>query len=321
MIKQKLGKSELVVPRVVHGLMRLGELEAARAEAVLGSALDCGIDFFDHANIYCQGESERVFTRALKALKVPRDRVVLQSKCGIHLTDTKPPRLLGYNFSYEHIIRSVEGILRRLESDYLDVLLLHRPDTLVEPEDVAMAFNELEQSGKVRHFGVSNFNPGQVELLRSAVRQPLLCNQLQFGPAHADMACAGFNVNVRSDQGCSRDNGILEYSRIQGMTIQAWSPLQFGMIEGAFLAEDGAAGAAQDPYAELKACLKRIGEHYGATPEGIAIAWILRHPARMQAVVGSMNPERIRGIAAASAIELTREEWYEIYLAGGNVLP
>lgn len=315
---QTLGTRDIEVPRIVHGLMRLGKQTEADATAILQNSLDLGISFFDHADIYCAGESERLFAKVMKKLGVKREDLILQSKCSIANQPEQGPNL-SYNQSYDYIMKAVDGILARLETDYLDILLLHRPDTLVEPEEVARAFDELEESGKVRHFGVSNYNPLQIELLKTAVRQPLLANQLQFGPAHADMVTAGLNVNIRSDEGNSRDNGILEYSRIHKMTIQAWSPLQYGMIEGAFMQPDDAAVTAElNP---LNKALADLAEQYGVSSEAIAIAWILRHPAQIQAVVGSMNVERMRRIVDSCAIELSRPEWYGIYMAAGNTLP
>lgn len=314
---QTLGKSDLIAPRIVHGMMRLGQKNEADATEILETALELGLNFFDHADIYCGGDSERVFAKVMKSLGVQRESLILQSKCGI--ARNAEGKGIGLDFSYDYIMKSVDGILARLETDYLDLLLLHRPDVLMEPEEVARAFDALAASGKVRHFGVSNQNPGQMQLLSSALSQPLLVNQLQFGPAHADMVTSGLNVNVRSDQGASRDNGVLEYCRLNQVTVQAWSPLQYGMIKGAFMAaSDASVRAEQEP---LNKCLAEIANRYDVSSEAIAVAWILRHPMRIQPVVGSMNPARLRRIAAALDICLTREEWYDIYKAGGNVLP
>ncbi|EFR94687.1 aldo/keto reductase family oxidoreductase, partial [Listeria innocua FSL J1-023] len=218
-----------------------------------------------------------------------------------------------FDFSKEHIISSVEGSLKRLKTDYLDTLLLHRPDTLFEPEEVAAAFTELEKSGKVRHFGVSNQNPGQIELLKKYVDQELIANQLQFSIMHTGMIDTGFNVNMTIDPSLDRDGGILEYSRLHNMTIQAWSPFQYGFFEGVFLDND--------KFPELNKTIDKIAAYKGVTNSAIAVAWIQRHPASFQTVVGTMNPGRIADIAKASDVTLSREEWYEIYRAAGNQLP
>lgn len=231
--------------------------------------------------------------------------MILQSKCGI--------RQGFFDFSKEHIIASVEGSLKRLKTDYLDTLLLHRPDTLFEPEEVAAAFTELEKSGKVRHFGVSNQNPGQIELLKKYVDQELIANQLQFSIMHTGMIDTGFNVNMTIDPSLDRDGGILEYSRLNNMTIQAWSPFQYGFFEGVFLDND--------KFPELNKVIDKIATDKGVTNSAIAVAWIQRHPASFQTVVGTMNPGRIADIAKASDVTLSREEWYEIYRAAGNQLP
>ncbi|MGJ8730855.1 aldo/keto reductase [Listeria aquatica] len=300
----KLG-GELAAPSIAIGCMRMADLSKEQADRVVHTALENGLNFFDHADIYGGGKSEEVFADAIGMNASIRDKMILQSKCGI--------RQGYFDFSKEHIIASVDGILKRLKTDYLDSLLLHRPDTLVEPDEVAAAFDELERAGKVRHFGVSNESPLQIELLKKSVKQKLIVNQLQFSVMHTGMIDAGLNVNMKVDAGIDRDNGILEYSRIHDMTIQAWSPFQYGYFEGVFL---------DNPkFPELNAKMDEIAERYQVTNSALAIAWILRHPAKIQAVLGTMNPERIEAIRKGADISLTREEWYEIYRAAGNVLP
>ncbi len=300
----KLG-GELAAPSIAIGCMRMADLSKEQAERVVQTALENGLNFFDHADIYGGGKSEEVFADAVGMNARIREKMILQSKCGI--------RQGYFDFSKEHIIASVDGILKRLKTEYLDSLLLHRPDTLVEPDEVAEAFDELERAGKVRHFGVSNESPLQIELLKKSVKQKLLVNQLQFSVMHTGMIDAGFNVNMKVDAGIDRDNGILEYSRIHDMTIQAWSPFQYGYFEGVFL---------DNPkFPELNAKIDEVAERHGVTNSAIAIAWILRHPAKIQAVLGTMNPERIEAIRKGADVALTREEWYEIYRAAGNVLP
>lgn len=302
MKKIKYGSSDIDVSAVILGLMRIGTAE--NPVKVIETAYDNGITFFDHADIYGDGESEIIFADALKKTSIKREDLFIQSKCGI-------VKGKMYDFSKKHIIESVEGSLKRLDMDYLDSLLLHRPDTLVDPEEVAEAFNQLESEGKVRNFGVSNFNPGQVELLKKSVKQPLLANQLQFGLMHTGMVDAGLNVNRTEAASVDHDGMILEYSRINDMTIQAWSPYQGP--NGVFIGDEN--------LPELNAKLTELAEKYGTTPTGLASAWVLHHPANMQVISGSMNIGRIKQIAKASEIELSREDWYGLYLAAGNKLP
>ena len=234
-----------------------------------------------------------------------RGKMILQSKCGIR------PGM--FDFSREHILASVDGSLKRLKTDYLDVLLLHRPDALVEPEEVAAAFDELEQSGKVRHFGVSNQHPRQIDLLKKYVRQPLVANQLQLSITNANMITSGFNVNMENSAAINRDGGILDYCRLHDLTIQPWSPFQFGFFEGVFLGSD--------KFPELNAKIAEVAQKYGVSDTTVVMAWLLRHPARMQPVTGTMNTGRLKDCCKASEVHLTREEWYAILLSAGNVLP
>lgn len=296
---------ELEASQIILGCMRINEA-GKDPVAVIETAFASGINFFDHADIYGGGECETLFSKALKQSSVKREEVILQSKCGI-----VPGKM--FDFSKRHIIEAVEGSMQRLDTDYLDALLLHRPDTLVEPEEVAEAFYELEKAGKVRYFGVSNQNPGQVELLKTAVKQPLLFNQLQFGLKHTGMIDAGIHVNMSDEGSVVHDNGILEYSRINKMTIQAWSPFQYGFFEGVFVGNE--------KFPELNKKLEFYAEKYNSTPTGIAVAWINRHPANIQTIIGTMTTSRIKEIATASDIVLSREEWYDLYMAAGNILP
>lgn len=287
------------------GCMRMGGLDANRVDAIMDTALECGIDFFDHADIYGGGSGETVFGEYLKRHNGVRDKMMIQTKCALGGGQ--------YNFSKEHILKSVDGSLSRLGVDYVDVLLLHRPDTLMEPEEVAEAFDELESAGKVKYFGVSNQNTMQMELLKTAVKQPLIINQLQFSVTEAGLVSSGMNVNMKNPESVMHDGSFLEYSRIKNITIQAWSPFQRGFIKGNFVDND--------EYPELNEKLAEIGEKYGLTKTGVAAAWILRHPANMQIIAGTMNPEHLREIAKASDVILTRSEWYEIYRSAGHMLP
>ena len=298
-----LGKSGLSVPTVAVGCMRISNMTDKEASAFVNHCVDSGAYFFDHADIYGNGESERVFGKAVAGM---RDKVLIQTKCGI-------VRGKMFDFSYDHIVESVEGSLKRLGTDYVDVLLLHRPDALVEPDEVARAFSHLKESGKVKHFGVSNQNPYQMELLANSLDMPLCANQLQLSIMHATMINEGINVNMYNESAVNRSSGVLDYCRLKGITLQAWSPMQKGFFGGCFV---------DDPtLPQLNEVLGRLADKYGVSKTSIAIAWILRHPAKIQAVTGTTNLTRLTDSFKATEITLTREEWYEIYKAAGNVLP
>ena len=304
-MKQILGSSDLSVSRIGLGCMRMAALDSSDAVRVIETALEKGINFFDHADIYGGGQSEVRFAQAVKELGLDRENLVIQSKCGI--------RKGFFDFSKEHILDSVDGILSRLDIDYLDLLALHRPDALMEAEEVAEAFRALKESGKVRHFGVSNQNRYQMELLQSYLDEPLMVNQLQLSPAHTPMIDAGFHVNMKDDPATMRDGGILEYCQLKSVTPQAWSPFLINLQEGIF--------ANHPAYEELNQTIQHYADDYGVAAEAIVVAWILRHPAKIQTIVGSMNPDRLTKIAQAFDVQLTREQWYHIYRSTGNVLP
>ncbi|MGC8487564.1 MAG: aldo/keto reductase [Clostridia bacterium] len=303
-----LGSSGLQVPVVAVGCMRLRTLEPEAAERFLETALEQGGNFFDHADRYGNGASESLFARALH-LGEPggrrRDEVIIQSKCGIR--DTM------YDFSQEHILSAVEGSLRRLHTDYLDVLLLHRPDALMEPEEVAEAFSSLQHAGKVLHFGVSNMKPSQIDLLQRALPEPLVANQLQLSLTNATMIAHGINVNMENAAAVDRDGSVLDYCRLHDITIQPWSPFQYGFFDGVFIGSDR--------YPELNRVLERVAGDHGVTATTIAVAWLLRHPARMQPVIGTMNPARLGQCLQAANVPLSRQEWYDLFVAAGNPLP
>lgn len=298
----KLGRSDLNVPAIAVGCMRIIKLSPAEAERFVAAALEEGACFFDHADIYGKGRSEEVFADAIHMNGSVREKIFIQSKCGI--------RFGWYDFSKQHILESVDGILKRLKTDYLDVLLLHRPDALVEPEEVAEAFDILQSSGKVRNFGVSNHSPAQVRLLKKYVKQPLIANQLQFSITNSGLVAQGMNINNMTDIAIDRDGGILDFCRLNDITVQPWSPFQYGFIEGVFLGSD--------KYPELNGKIKEIAEKYGVSDTTIALAWILRHPAHMQPVIGTMNIGRLKDCCKAPDIRITREEWYDIYRAAGK---
>jgi predicted oxidoreductase len=297
------------VSSVVLGLMRISKMSNAEIQALVGSARDAGINVFDHADIY-GGERhlcEKRFGEAITLTPAERDAILIQSKVGI--------RRGYFDFSREHILATVDESLAALRTDYLDLLLLHRPDTLVEPEEVAAAFDQLEAAGKVRHFGVSNHTPGQIDLLRTAVTQPLVANQVQLSITHAPLFAQGIAANMAGlDQSVSRDNGLLDYSRINKMMLQAWSPFQKGFFDGVFLGD-------RENFAALNDEIDALAAQYGVTPTGIAVAWITRHPANIQVVLGTTNPGRVRDSAAGSDVTLTREEWYRLFRAAGHKLP
>ncbi|QVI34230.1 aldo/keto reductase [Lacticaseibacillus chiayiensis] len=313
----RLGGSNWQASSVALGIMRMNVLSPEKAAIVLDSAYNDGINFIDSADIYGQGKSEEVFGEALKQSGVNRDQLYIQSKIGIVVD---PDRSHGslvfgrrYDFSKEHLLGAVDKILERLQIDYLDSVLLHRPDPLMEVDDVAAAFDELQQSGKVRHFGVSNFNPEQIALLQNGIHQHLLIDQVQFSVAHTGMVNAGMHTNMEDDRSIDHDGSLLPYLQRKQMTLQAWSPFQYGMFEGTFIDSP--------KYKDLNDELQKVADHYHTNKNAIAVAWLLRHPVGVQVILGSMNPEHIKESAAGADITLTRQEWYNIYFAAGNDLP
>lgn len=302
--------TDLTVSDVVLGLMRIQEKTDDEVRTLVSAARDAGINFLDHADIY--GSSvhgcERRFAEALRLTPSEREQWVIQSKAGI-VTDGP-----YFDYSYEHIMETVHGSLEALGTDYLDILLLHRPDALVEPEEVARAFDELSAAGKVRAFGVSNHTPRQIDLLRKYVTQPLVANQLQLSITHSPMIAQGVAANMQGlQQSVTRDDGVLDYCRLNDITVQAWSPFQANFFDGPFLGSDR--------YPELNAVIDRLAAQYGVPVEAIAVAWITRHPARMQVVLGTTSPDRVAAAAQGSDITLTRAEWYELFRAAGYTVP
>ena len=308
---KRIALGEITAPNVVLGLMRIADLSDDEIRGLIRAARDAEIDFFDHAAVY-GGEMhgcERRFAQAMQLTPAQRAEITIQTKAGI------VPEGPYFDFSHEHLIASAEESLRALRTDYLDILLLHRPDALVEPEEVARAFDELEGAGKVRAFGVSNHTPRQIDLLKTAVRQPLLANQLQLSIAHAPIVAQGVATNMAGlEQSVTLDGGgILDYCRINGITVQAWSPLQAGFFTGVFLGSP--------EHAELNAVIDRLAKTYDVPPIAIATAWITRHPADMQVVLGTTNVDRVVGAALGSEVPLTRPEWYELFRAAGYRVP
>lgn len=304
--------TDLTVPNVVLGLMRIQEKTDEEVRDLVKTARDAGISFFDHADIY--GSSlhgcEKRFAEAMQLTSSEREQIVLQTKTGIARDESGT----YFDFSYEHITESVDASLAALGTDYIDILLLHRPDALVEPDEVARAFDDLSASGKVRSFGVSNHTPGQIELLRRSVSQPIVANQLQLSVTHAPLVAQGVAANMLAqDQSISRDSGTLDYCRLNDITVQAWSPFQAGFFTGVFLGSP--------EYPELNAVIDRLAAKYDVPAIAIATAWITRHPAQMQVVLGTTSPERVAGAALGSDVPLTRAEWYELFRTAGHIVP
>lgn len=298
-------------PNVVLGLMRIQDLDDEAVRTLVRTARDAGIDFFDHADVYGRDlhGCEARFSEALQLSSAERAQVTIQTKAGIVREGPY------FDFSYEHIVESVEGSLRALGTDYIDILLLHRPDALVEPDEVAQAFDELEAAGKVRAFGVSNHTPRQIDLLKKSVRQPLVANQIQLSITHAPSIAQGVAANMQGeDQSVTLDaGGIIDYCRLHDIAVQAWSPFQAGFFNGVFLGSSD--------YPELNAVIDRLAAAYDVPPIAIAVAWITRHPARMQVVLGTTTPDRVSAAALGSDIRLTRAEWYELFRAAGYRVP
>ena len=305
MKKISMANGNITASEIGLGCMRIADLDKKKVNNLINTALDCGINFFDHADIYGKGKSEEIFSESIYLTPSLREKIIIQSKCAIR------PGM--YDYSKEHILNSVDGILKRLKTDYLDILLLHRPDTLMEPEEVSEAFEKLYNEGKVRNFGVSNHNSMQIELLNKYLKNKITINQLQFSIMHTGIIDSGLNVNMKNSPSIDRDSSILEYCRLNDITIQAWSPYQYGFFEGTFI---------DNPkFPELNKKLKELAEKYNVSSTAIATAWILRHPAKIQTIVCTTNENRLKDICTASNVNLTRQEWYEIYLSAGNMLP
>ena len=303
-----LGQDDKELSEIVLGMMRIKDKSVKEVEELVETALSVGINAFDLADIYGRGRCEELLGLVLKNRPDLREKMWIQSKCGIRIEE-----FTYFDFSKDYIIKSVDGILQRLKIDYLDSLLLHRPDALMESDQVAESFDLLYKQGKVRDFGVSNQNPMMMELLKKDVKQPLAVNQLQLSAAFTPGFESGFHVNMEDSQAAMRDGSIFEYCKLHDVVIQAWSVLQFGYFKGNFVGNE--------KFQALNQVLDRLAFKYGVTPSTIAISWILRYPAKMQAVVGTTNPKHLREVSQAANFSLTRKEWYEIYLAAGNNLP
>ena len=310
------GESKEKLSEIVLGLMRIGpgktttqSMSVQEVEFLLDTAFDAGINMLDNADIYANGACEKVLGEVFAARPDLRQKFFLQTKCGI----VKDPDITYFDFSKEHILESVDNSLLRMQTDHIDSLLLHRPDALMEPEEIAEAFAILKAAGKVRNFGLSNCSPMMIERLKKVLTVPVAADQIQLSAAFTPAIDAGFNFNTMTDAGIMRDGGIIEYCGMNDIVIQAWSVMQYGFFEGVFLGSE--------KYPALNRVIDRIAEEKGVTNTAVALAWILRLPVSMQAVIGTTKPQRIRDSAAAASFTLTRKEWYEIYLAAGNILP
>jgi predicted oxidoreductase len=303
-----IANTDLHVSNIIMGNMRLKQLSLPEIEALIKTALEEGINLFDHADIYGAGECETLFSDAIQMNPSIREKMIIQSKCGIR------PQENMYDFSKEHIISSTEQILKRLKTDYLDILLLHRPDVLMEPTEVAEAFEQLNSCGKVKYFGVSNHTPLQIQLLQKYIPQKLVVNQMQFSIVHTPMINSGIALNMNTDQAINRDSNVLDYCRLHDITIQAWSPFQKGFFEGTFLGD-------YENYGELNDYIKELAVKYEVTDTAIATAWITRHPANIQVILGTTNKDRLKDACRGSDLPITRKEWYDIYRLAGNMIP
>ena len=306
----EFGKDKDKVSEIIMGLMRISEMSTGETAELIETGLEEGINFLDLADIYGAGKSEEMIGRVFAENPSLRNKFFVQSKCGIRCD----PDFTYFDFSRDYILEAVEGILTRLHTDHLDSLLLHRPDALMETEEISEAFDRLYKAGKVRNFGVSNMTPMMMEMLSREVKFPICANQIQLSCAVTQVFDAGFHMNMQCDKGIMRDGGgVLEYCRMKKIPVQAWSSLQYGYFQGIFLGSD--------KYPELNAVLKRIADERGVTPMAVALAWILRYPGSIQTVIGTTKPARVREAAKAAEFELSRKEWYEIYLSAGNDLP
>ncbi|MBQ9155900.1 MAG: aldo/keto reductase [Eubacterium sp.] len=304
----EFGKNKDRVSKIIIGLMRTAEMDPAEIAELINTGLEEGINYLDTADCYTNGKAEDKLGQTFAANPGLREKVFLQSKCGI-----RNEEFTWFDFSKEHILEAVDASLMRLKTDHLDCLLLHRPDALMEPEEIAEAFDILYAAGKVKNFGVSNQNPIMMDMIRKYVKYPIMTNQVQLSAAFTPSLNAGFNVNMENDHAIMRDGGLFEYCRLHDIVIQAWSPYQYGYFQGVFLGSD--------KYPKLNQVLNRMAEEKGVSAAAIALAWVLKYPGRTQAVTGTTKPARIRDAAKATEVTLTKKEWYEIYLSAGNELP
>lgn len=326
MKRMPLKERGIEASRIILGCMSLGggwenrnpitEEDVAEAERAVDAALSIGINMFDHADIYARGKAEETFGRLLKRRPDLRDQIVIQSKCGLRFAEGDVP--FRYDFSKEHILEAVEDSLRRLGTDFLDILLLHRPDPLMEPEEVAEAFEQLKSSGKVRYFGVSNMNAAQIRFLQQALPDPLVANQIELSLAHLDFLDEGVHVNQKAGTSVHFSQGLLEFAQMEGIQIQAWSPLAKGRFSGRDVTDQ------PEQIQKTAALVQEMARKKETSPEAIVLGWLMKHPAMIQPVIGTINPDRIRACQDAEKVAeaMSREEWYQLYVsARGRALP
>lgn len=305
----EFGKNNKKISTVILGMMRISSLSPKEAEYLIETALDSGINAFDLADCYADGLCENIVGKVLSNRSDLREKMWIQSKCGIRREDG----LKYFDFSKEHIRKSIDGILMRLNTDHIDSLLLHRPDALMETCEINEAIEDAVKAGKITDFGVSNMNPMMIDLLKRDVNEKISINQIQLSAAFTPAIDAGLHVNMSTDAGIVRDSSILEYCKLNNIVIQAWSVLQYGFFEGVFI------GNAK--YEELNKVLDRIAREQNVTSAAVAIAWVLRYPHKIQAVIGTTKAKRVQELALSTNVTISRKEWYEIYQAAGNTLP
>lgn len=313
-----LKKREISSSRLILGCMGLGgswdqnpltKEDRITAEKAVEAALSSGITMFDHADIYKMGKAEAVFGEILREKPELRENIILQSKCGIRFKENNLPQ--RYDFSKEHILQSVDGILKRLNTEYLDILLLHRPDPLMEPEEVAEAFDKLKTTGKVRNFGVSNMSSSQIKLLQTYCSDPIIVNQLELSLKRIDWLEQGVLVNQKSGNEVNFADGIIEHCRLNDIQIQAWAPLSYGMYSGREIENS------TDSDLKTIELVQNMAREKDTSTEAIVLGWLMRHPSYIQPVIGTSNPQRIKNCQDAiyQAENMTREEWYTLYTA------
>ena len=311
--------------RLIYGCMGLGgpwdgtsygAAEIDQAAAVIDAAQGIGIGLFDHADIYRNGKSEAVFGEVLARSQGLREKITLQTKCGIRLGERGLQT--HYDLSREAILERVNESLKRLQTDYVDVLLLHRPDPLMDPREVADAVGQLMAEGKVRQLGVSNMSAAQIAFLQDALETPIVANQLEMSLLRSDWLEGTVLVNHPADAGYSFPHGTLEYCMSKGIELQAYGSLAQGRYTGA---RSGDLSPAESATATM---LEDLAGVHGTTPESVLLAWLMKHPARISPVVGTTNPARISACADAAAVagKMTRAQWYGLWTtARGSNLP
>jgi len=316
----RIPKTDLNIPQLAYGTWHLGgdwndepltdEIKQ-RADTLIHTAVDAGVNFIDLADIYVKTKSDEAVGHVLKNDPSLRDKVILQAKAGVILPDDPDPGNAGrYDFSYEHITGRLENSLRLLNTDHVELLLLHRPDALVEPEEVARAFDDLQRAGKVRYFGVSNHTPMQVELLQKYVDQPLVANQVELSLLRNDLIFDGIKSNM-GEYAYTGARGTLDYCRVNDILVQAWSPVARGELFNP--ADD-----APDNIKQTAQLVKDLAEKHNTNPGAIVLAWLLRHPANIQPILGTMTPHRIPESAESVNVNLTRLEWYQLAQAANG---